>query len=468
MISGSTTAIPAPGQQINGKQKPKILVVDDSAAMRRGLLVVLRKIDALITEAENGQDGLEKAIVGAFDLIITDVDMPQMDGFTLCERLKSLHVTNTIPVVILSSHEQEADIEKGFQAGAAAYVTKTNAKDQLCGVVEKLLYKATQIRQWMILVVDDSTVIREYVSKGFHDEGFPVMTAPNGKAALKLLETCKPDLIVSDLNMPEMDGMLFCQAVHAIPEFASIPFITMSSESDRGKMRQLMQSGASAYIVKPFNVDQVVILAEKLLSDHFRLLLKDKERLETEQRLLLASISSLIQALEARDQYTKGHSDAVAGIVVGLAQKLDSTPQEIETLEIAARLHDLGKIGIPDAILLKPGRLTDKEYENIKRHPIIGADILRPIPSLAKTLPVVLNHHERFDGKGYPEGLKGTQISLWARMTAVADIYHALTSERPYREPMPKDKALQIIRDVRGTQLCPDCVDLFFSWVATA
>jgi HD-GYP domain-containing protein (c-di-GMP phosphodiesterase class II) len=135
--------------------------------------------------------------------------------------------------------------------------------------------------------------------------------------------------------------------------------------------------------------------------------------------------------------------------------------QEIELIRLGGKLHDLGKIGVVDSVLLKTGKLTDEEFSIIKRHPVIGAEILRPVPSLAPIIPIVLYHHERLDGKGYPEGLHGASIPLWARITAVGDTYHALTSDRPYRKGMPKEKALEIIQSVSGTQLCPDCVEVF-------
>ena len=133
----------------------------------------------------------------------------------------------------------------------------------------------------------------------------------------------------------------------------------------------------------------------------------------------------------------------------------------MDSMMIAGKLHDIGKIGVPDSILLKPGKLTDEEFSIIKKHPLTGASILGSIHSLQPLLPVILHHHERFDGKGYPSGLKGEGIMLWARITAVADTYHALISDRPYRKGMSHEEAMNIIESVRGTQLCPDCVDAF-------
>jgi len=293
------------------------------------------------------------------------------------------------------------------------------------------------------------------------------LTALNGKKALQVLTDSQPDIIISDLDMPEMNGVEFRESLRKIPALASIPFIVMSANSDRASMRKMVERGAAGYIVKPFNMEQLIITTEKILSDQFLLLLKDRERLETERNAMLASITSLAQALEARDPYTRGHSENVAKIVVGMAELTQLEPAELETLRIGAKLHDIGKIGIPDSLLLKDGPLSKMEVKIFQRHPIIGADILSPIVSLAEMIPVVLHHHERFEGGGYPNGLKGEEIPLWSRMTAVADTYDALTTDRPYRRGFPQEKALQIITEVRGTQLCPECTDLCFRWIKT-
>jgi putative nucleotidyltransferase with HDIG domain len=261
--------------------------------------------------------------------------------------------------------------------------------------------------------------------------------------------------------MPVMNGEEFCRNAHSDPVLASIPFVVLSANNDRPIMRRMLQIGADAYLVKPFNVDQLVITVEKLLSDKLLLLHKEKERLEAEQKLILASITSLCCALEARDSYTRGHSEAVSYIATRMAMEMGMSREDIELVKLGGKLHDLGKIGVIDSVLLKPGKLSDEEFAIIRRHPVIGADILRPVPSMARILPIVYHHHERMDGRRYPEGLKGDSIPLWARITAVGDTYHALTSNRPYREGMEKSKALQIIREASGSQLCPDCVEVF-------
>ena len=449
-------------------QSPKILIVDDSSIVRRVVTRQLEKFGARVAQAKDGQQGLEQALSEGFDLIVSDVEMPFLDGFTLCQRLKENPKTRGVPVVILSTLETEKDIERGFNAGADAYVPKSEAQSTLFETVEKVLKKSRFHRSHVVLVVDDSPTIRNLVAKALGEAGFQVITAENGKQAMERMADHRPDLILSDIDMPVMNGIELCRAIQSEPGLSAIPVVVMSAINDRAVMRRLIQLGAASFLVKPFNLEQVVITVERLLSDHFLVLLKERERLDSERKMMLASITSLVAALEARDPYTRGHSEAVAQLVSGMAQRMSASPEEIESLTIAGRLHDLGKIGVPDYILLKPGPLTEREYELIKEHPVIGASILGAIPSMKPLLPVIRHHHERFDGKGYPSGLQGRKIMLWARMTAVADTYHALTSDRPYRKGMNREKALAIIEEVRATQLCPDCVDAFIAMMEEA
>ena len=246
-------------------QQPRILIVDDSAAMRNAIARTLRPLSPILEQAENGQMGFETARQNSFDLIITDVDMPVMDGFTLCKALKSNPKVNGIPVIILSSHDKESDIEHGFEIGASAYVSKTNAQQQLPQVVESLLEKASLLKKRLILVVDDSKLIVNIVEKGLRKEGFDVLSANDGKHALDILSHAIPDLIISDLNMPVMDGLTLCRTLRQHPEFSCIPFVCMSSESDRYRMRQMLQSGAATYIVKPFKPEQLIGVIKKVL-----------------------------------------------------------------------------------------------------------------------------------------------------------------------------------------------------------
>lgn len=439
----------------------RILVADASLVLRSVLSWSLERHGARIWHAESSSQALDKIGAMDFDYVIADAELPDSGGTELCRAIKSDRRTQHIPVIILDSRDSE-DVQKAaYQAGASACISKNQTKN---GILEDLLHtmKQTAIKHnRLVLVVDDSLTVRSLVSKGLKEAGFRVVEAENGRAALDVLRDVKPDIILSDIDMPEMNGEGFCRAVHEDPVYASIPFVVMSTHSERLVMRRMLQIGADAYLVKPFNVEQLVITLEKLLSDQLLLLQKEKERLESEQKLMVASITSLCAALEARDSYTRGHSEAVSTFASRIAREMGLSEEEVELVRLGGRLHDIGKIGVPDHILLKPGRLSEEEFSIIKKHPVIGGEILRPVPSLAAVLPIVIHHHERLDGKGYPEGLHGSSIPLWARITAVCDTFHALTSDRPYRNGMPKDKAVEIIQQVKGTQLCPDCVDAF-------
>jgi response regulator RpfG family c-di-GMP phosphodiesterase len=427
----------------------------------------LRPLQVDIAEAENSQAALQMIAANGFDVIISDLEMPGMDGISLCRQLKEDVKCHAIPVVITSALDSDKNTNDAFHAGASAYVSKNDGPSRLRQVVEQILSRAAFYRERLVLVVDDSRTTLRIVQKGLEQSGFQVLIAQNGKEAMKTLTYRRPDLIISDIDMPEMNGFELCSAIKSNPEWGHIPFVVMSANADRSHMRRMLQEGAASYICKPFNIDQLVILVERILSDHFQLLLKEKERLDGERLFMISSITSLVQALEARDAYTRGHSEAVAEVVAAMVALTGASKTEIERATIGGRLHDIGKIGVADHILLKPGQLTNEEFAEIKKHPQIGEDIIKPIPSFADILPIIASHHERFDGKGYPRGLKGSQIHFWARITAVADTYHALVSDRPYRKGMPQAKALQIITDASGTQLCPECVDLFFEWIDT-
>jgi response regulator RpfG family c-di-GMP phosphodiesterase len=446
----------------------KILIVDDSAVVRKSLIKLLEEMGAKVTAAEDGEQGLDIALSNQFDLIITDVEMPKMGGYTLCLKLKNNPSTRGIPIIILSTQDSDEAIERGFQAGATAYISKSEAMSQLKKTIGEVLDKSSFKQERSILVVDDSKTIRFLVEKGLSEAGFHVLTATNGKEGLKMIKIKEPDLILSDINMPEMDGIEFCKHVKADPDWAAVPFVVMSSHSERSLVRGMIDQGATTYIVKPFNLEQLVVTIENLLSDSFLNLLKDKERLDSERKMMLKSIIGIVMSLEARHSYAEGHSRRVAKIVSGMAEEMKMKPEDIEMLKIAAKIHNLGYISVPDKILLKPGKLTVEEYDVMKEHPVVGAEIIGTNPALKDIVPALRNHHERYDGFGYPDGLKKDEPHLWARMIAVADTFDAITSIRPYRSAQSREYAIDTLNEVRGIQLCPECVDVFLTWLESA
>jgi len=443
-------------------ENPRILIIEDSAAQRRLMSEYLKKIDAKLEIVEDGTVGLERALAGGFDLILSDIELPGISGLEICRRVKN-ECNPSVAVILVSTLSADLDIERGFEAGAAAYLPKPFRGEDLLHIVEDAMHKTFVHQQQRILIVDDSSVIRTILARGLNESGFETVCAANGVEAFRLAREKKPDLVLTDLNMPEMNGMQLCRQLKHDSELHDLPLVVMSANGDKGTMRRMVSMGAAGFLVKPFSHDQAAILIEKLLDDHVQLIRKDKERSDLEREMMLASIMSLVQALEARDNYTGSHSRSVAEVAVVIARKMGLSEYEIEAIHIAGRLHDIGKIGIRDEVLLKPGKLTDDEFALIKKHPQIGYGILKPINSLADALPAVLHHHEKFGGGGYPHGLAGKEIPLNARIIAVADVWHAVYSNRPYRPAMPREKALSIIREESGLGLCPECVAAFFA-----
>jgi response regulator RpfG family c-di-GMP phosphodiesterase len=443
----------------------KFLTVDDSSSSRKLISSILGQNGDRVDEAENGEMGYAKAMENDYDLIITDIDMPEMDGVELCKKLKSDPGVRNVPILIVSKFDSDKEINRGFEAGASDYLLKQEVKDNLYPTVHNLLTQADFHSDQTILLIDDSITTLKLLAGKLSSYGFRVASARSRDEAVGHLNKEKISVILFDVSMPDIDPVEFIQMVKDAYRDYHIPIIAMSTNRDRRSMMRLKRVGISAFLIKPFNIDSLVVLVEKLVSDQYLFLLKEKEQLENEQKNLVDNITSLITALEARDRYTKGHSDNVSRISAGMVELSGGDRETVETVRRAALLHDIGKIGIPDSILNKPGRLSDEEYAQIKEHPEIGYRILKPISRLGNIHSIVRYHHERFDGNGYPQGLGGTEIPEWARIVAVADTFDALSNERTYKKAFGREESMKIIDEVRGTQLCPQSVELFKSYM---
>ena len=442
--------------------KLHILLVDDSLSYLAVLKQLLESIDAEIVCAVDGKKAIAIIKKMIINLVITDAVMPVMDGYELTRFLKDSKKTLHIPVIMISDYYSDDNIEKGFLSGASAFISKEELQENFLPLVKSYLDKSLNFHKRTILIVDDSSSICTLLKEELSMAGFGYMTAGDGSEALEILESVIPDLIVSDIEMPGMDGYKFRKSLLNNPKLSNIPFIAMSGRGHRSDVSRFSNLKAAAFMVKPFNTEELVIIIERVLSDQFQMLMKEQSYLTKEHDILLDTITSLARVLDARDPYTQGHSDSVAQITGMMVEAFGGSGIDIEMAMRGAKLHDIGKIGTPDSILLKPGKLTKSEFSIIKEHPLVGAEILEPIESLESIISIVKYHHERFDGSGYPDGLVGTEIPFLARITSVADVFDALISDRPYRKKMERAVAYKIIRDQRGTKLCPVSVDLFF------
>ncbi len=304
-----------------------------------------------------------------------------------------------------------------------------------------------------VLIVDDDNRSRKTISKQLEIEGYTVFQAQNSSAALRYVQQFTPDLIISDVSVPGSNGSEFYRVVRQT--WTTIPFILLISKGDTRAIQRGREMGVEDYLVKPVDGDNLVriVHARLLRSAEIQVALIDQAYLET--------VEVLANTVEGRDPYTHGHIGRVAMYAEWLAEALGWPKEQLRILAFGARLHDIGKIIIPDHILKKPGDLTTDEWELMKQHPTAGARILSNIKHLNNAVNYVLYHHERWDGSGYPSGLKGRDIPMEGRLLAIADVYDALTTDRPYHPARPRSEVIHYLKSRAGVQFDPDLVPIF-------
>ena len=306
-----------------------------------------------------------------------------------------------------------------------------------------------------ILIVEDHDILREGLTLLLEAEGYSILSAPNGRVALEKMETLSPDLILSDIAMPEMDGYEYYQAVRERSEWVAIPFIFLTARGERDDLFAGKKLGVEDYLVKPVDRQELITTIRSRLDRSQQLMFFQLQQAYESSLIMLAN------AIELRDHYTRGHVERVMDFCLLLASRLDVPDIQIKPLRFGAILHDIGKIYIRESILRKPGPLDDGEWEEMKQHPVIGADLLNRIPYLSQAIPIIRHHHERWDGSGYPDGLSGEDIPLTARIASVADSLDAMTSNRVYQSAVDTDRAYQEIVEGSGTIYDPAVVDAF-------
>jgi putative two-component system response regulator len=293
-------------------------------------------------------------------------------------------------------------------------------------------------RNTTILVADDDEANRDLLSGMLGAEGYNVVCVRDGNQALREVHNDSIDLALLDVMMPGKTGMSACLAIKSQPETRLIPVVLVTGLTSTDDRIQGIMCGADDFLSKPVNKHELLARVNSLLR-----LKEFTDELENAETVLF----SLALSIEAKDRYTEGHCERLSKYSVAMAQRLGLADELRVALRRAGVVHDIGKIGVPEHILSKPGPLTDEEWKIMKQHPVMGERICAPLKSFRHVLPVIRHHHEKLDGSGYPDGLKGDQIPLTARILQIADVFDALTTERPYRTALQPHQALGLIRD---------------------
>lgn len=345
-----------------------------------------------------------------------------------------------------------------------------------------------------ILLVDDMQDNIDLLRRILKPKGYSVLAALGGAQALDIVRATPPDVVLLDLVMPGMDGYEVCRRLKQDPRTRHIPVIIVTGQTEREANLKALEAGADDFVVKPVDAallevrirnavaakvlhDQILAFQRELEQANEQLEQRVQERTREIERTQQVTVFSLAKLAESRDTETGDHLDRMRCYALETAREMVKLPKYRASYDesFARRiyqsspLHDIGKVGIPDAILLKPGKLSDEEFEIMKTHTIIGGDTLKAADVEAGTnsfltmgRDIAYYHHEKWDGAGYPFGLRGEDIPLEARIVAVGDVYDALSSKRPYKEPFTHEKSMAIIREGRGTHFDPEVVDAFF------
>lgn len=328
--------------------------------------------------------------------------------------------------------------------------------------------------EWILVVDDDATNLR-MANQILSSEQFRVSSAKSGEQALEFLKHNKPDLILLDVHMTGINGFETIELIKADRNICDIPIILLTADDDRETETKALRIGAMDFIKKPFIPDVLILrarhtieltrLQRNLTSEVERKTAEIIEERDRVERMIMQVVKTLSGAIDAKDPYTNGHSLRVAEYSRKIARRAGYTEDHLMEIYMMALLHDIGKIGIPDTILNKPGKLSSEEFSKVKEHPVIGAKILENISEFPGIGVGALYHHERYDGQGYPRGLKGENIPEEARIIAVADCYDAITSNRSYRNMLKPREARDRIEKDKGKQFDPRFADIMLSMI---
>ncbi len=449
--------------------RARILVVDDEELIAQLLTGVLRGEGHDAEYVTDGEAALSKLRGRPFDLLVTDLRMPRMDGIRLIEEAKAICPgTDALIMTAFASAETAVD---ALRQGVSDCLSKPFGVDDIRAAVGKCLdareqrrTRAEEVETLAASVAEargdlgrrvaDLSFLHD-LTRLIADRGTPLspclkLIAHHFGADLVLL-VGEGGVVARHGEGGDRELLDLARASHR----AGLP-----REGRGGLLAASLSTGAVA-LRSPSRTGREDLRLLSIAARDLALAVENDRLRALQRRSYIGIVATLIEAVEAKDRFNRGHSRRVADLAVRFGQGLGLAERECELLEVAAKLHDIGKIGIPEEILNKPGRLTEQEFDIIKAHPVIGEQILVPLDFLAETRPIVRHHHERWDGEGYPDRLKADAIPRHAAILAIVDSFDAMTSKRPYRDGLPAGRALEILREGAGTQWDPALVHRF-------
>jgi putative two-component system response regulator len=310
-----------------------------------------------------------------------------------------------------------------------------------------------------ILVADDQASNRELLEELLAPQGYKVISVPDGTIALRELAETQVDLVLLDVMMPHLNGFEVCEKIKTDPGTYLIPVVLITALSDKQDRIEGIKVGADDFLTRPVDRTELLARVQSLLKLKLR-----TDELERAESVLF----SLARSIEGKDPHTHGHCERLSDYATSLGEHLGLPEDQITALRRAGVVHDVGKVAVPDAILLKPGRLTEEEWKVMRQHPIVGERICAPLKSFRLVLPIIRHHHEKYDGSGYPDGLRGDATPVTARVMQIVDVYDALTSERPYKKAFSTADALQTMKEeVAKGWWDPKIFDQFYQLVTS-
>jgi len=401
---------------------------------------MLKEVSEIIKENIRKTDLAARYSGDVFAVILTESDTKT--AFKPIDRIREwvekMPDPSATASIGLAGYPQDATSKGGILQRAHAALKEAKLRGKNCIYYFEDEKPFLDSNEPVILVVDDeprNIVLLEALLK---HQKFNVLKAYNGEDALHMLAKTDVDVVLLDIMMPGINGYEVCRRIKSNAATRMMPVVLVTALDDMDSKVKGIESGADDFITKPVNKIELIARTKSLVN-----VKKLNNNLTSIENVLF----SLAITVEAKDAYTQGHIERVANVGVVLGRKMGLSPKEIEALRYGGMLHDIGKIGVPEDVLNKPGSLDDQEWEKMRAHPVIGYKICSPLEkNLGPALDVIRHHHEKLDGTGYPDGLKGDEVSAVARVMAVADIYDALITDRPYRKAMPRDAALGILQ----------------------